>query len=205
MIEFVHPEALLLLPLAVLALRRRLWPRPLLGSLRVAALLAVVALIAQPFLAGAAQGRDVVLLLDRSRSMPARARADAAEFADEVEQRLLPGDRMALVGFGRAALVDVPPTGVFSWPVDLREVGAEGSDLAAAIEAGLLLIPPGRQGSLLLYSDGEATARDPEAAARGALAAGVRIDAMAVRRMRPTAEMQDPSRSKEGCNKNLVG
>ncbi|MEC7584604.1 MAG: vWA domain-containing protein, partial [Planctomycetota bacterium] len=149
------PEAFLLLPLAALLLRRQLWPRPLVGCLRVGVLTALVALLAQPFVAGAEEGRDVVMLLDRSRSMPGRSATDAAEFAAEVAERLQPGDRLALVGFGRTAQLEAPLTPAFAWPPQTRTYDGDASDLAGAIESGLLLIPPGRRGSLLLVSDGE--------------------------------------------------
>ncbi|MCB9887488.1 MAG: VWA domain-containing protein [Planctomycetes bacterium] len=176
MIQFALPEAFLLVPLAALLLRRRLWPRPLLGTLRVLCLLALCALLASPYRPGAEDGRDLVLVLDRSRSMPAASLAAAQELADGIAAGLQPGDRLGVVTFGRKPAIERVPQRPFSWPQLGREVDVDGSDLAAAVGAGLTLVPPGRQGSLLVFSDGEANGGDLEGAARAAVRAGVRVD-----------------------------
>ena len=177
MIRFAVPEAWLLLPLAVLVLRARLWPRPLVGTLRVLFLIAVCALLARPWIPGAEDGRDVVIVLDRSRSMPSEAIGQAAELAEQLGDRIEPGDRIGVVSFGRKPAVDLVPTAPFRWPQFVREIDPDGSDLAAALAAGLSLIAPGRRGSLLVISDGDYTGSDLGAAARAALRQGVRIDA----------------------------
>ncbi len=182
MIRFAAPEAFLLVPLAALLLRGRLWPRPLVGTLRCCVLLLLAALLAQPYRAGAEDGRDVVLVVDRSRSMPTEAQLAAQELGAELGRQLAAGDRLGVVGFGRAPSVDLVPQRPFVWPSAVRPVDVDGSDLAAAVGAGLALIPPGRQGSLLVISDGEANGGDLEAAARAASRAGVRIDTVFVPR-----------------------
>lgn len=177
MVRFVLPEAWLLLPVAILILRGRLWPRPFVGVVRVLFLVAACALLAQPWIPGAEDGRDVVIVLDRSRSMPPDAVAHAMELAGQLDQRTLPGDRIGVVTFGRKPAVDLVPTAPFHWPPFAREIDVDGSDIAAAVTAGLSLIPPGRRGSVLVISDGEHTGGDIEAAARAALRQGVRVDA----------------------------
>lgn len=172
------PEALLLLPLAALLLRGRLWPRPFVGVLRVLLLVAVALALAAPWWQGLTDGRDVVLVLDRSRSMPANGLAGVPELSSQLGARAEPGDRFGLVGFGRKPVVDLVPQAAFSLPPAPRPVDPDGSDLAAAIDAALALLPPGRQGSLLVVSDGEADGGDLGAAARAALRRGVRIDAV---------------------------
>lgn len=182
MIHFATPEAFLLVPLAVLLLRRRLWTRPFVGTLRVLLLLAIAALLAQPWLPGAVEGRDVVIVLDRSRSMPAQGGAEARELATQLSERLLPGDRIGLVTFGTKAAIEVVPESPFAWREGTNVVVPDGSDLAAAVTAGLSLVAPGRHGSLLVLSDGEHTGGDLEAAARAALRTGIRIDTQLVAR-----------------------
>ena len=103
--ELLRPEALLLVPLFALALRRGLWPRPLLGVLRVAALVCLCAVLAQPTIGTVADGRDVVFVVDRSRSMPPDHLAKAREFAAEVARAGLAGDRFGVVEFAREAKV----------------------------------------------------------------------------------------------------
>lgn len=177
MIRFAWPEAWLLLPLALLVLRGRIWPRPFVGTLRVLFLALVCAMLAQPWVPGAEEGRDVVIVIDRSRSMPPAVRDRTMELAEQLTERLEPGDRIGLVSFGKQPVVDLVPTAPFDWPEAAREVDADGSDLAAAVTAGLALISPGRQGSLLVVSDGQHTGSDLDAALRSALRSNVRIDA----------------------------
>jgi Mg-chelatase subunit ChlD len=195
-IDCVHPEAFLLLPLAALLLRRRLWPRPFVGVLRVLLLVALAAMLAQPSWPGEQDGRDVVLVVDRSRSMPASPDA-ARELLAQIGEHLQPGDRVGLVTFGRRPLVLGTPRAPAVWPDGERAVDADGSDLAAAVMAGAALVPPGRNGSLLLWSDGEHHGGDLEAAARAAVRAGLRIDTHHVSRAAgadvAVADLQAPS------------
>jgi len=175
-IAFESPEALLLVPIALLVLRRRVWPRPLVGVLRCALLVALALLLAGPSWPGEQDGRDVVLVVDRSRSMPPEGLAAAREIATQVAAKLQDGDRLGLVGFGAKPVVEAAPRAPFVWPDAVRAVDGDGSDLAAAIAAGLALVPPGRHASLLVVSDGEHTGEDLEAAERAAVRADVRID-----------------------------
>ena len=179
---FVHPEAFLLVPLAVLLLRARLWPRPLLGTLRLLALLAAALLLAEPSRPGDEDGRDVVLVVDRSRSMPSDGAAKVREFAAALAAAMQPGDRLGIVGFGQKPVVESVPQAPFAWPESERIVDVDGSDLAAAVAAAVTLVPPGRQGSLLVWSDGEHTGGDLEAAARQAVRSGLRLDAVSTPR-----------------------
>lgn len=180
MIHFAAPEAFLLLVLAGLLLRRQLWPRPFTGCLRLLLLLAVTALLAQPWLPGDTDGRDVVMVVDRSRSMPTSALADTRELATQLAERLQTGDRLGVVTFGRKPGVELVPQAPFVWRDPTRNIDPDGSDLAAAVTSALSLVSPGRHGSLLVLSDGEHTGGDLEAAARAALRAGIRIDAQLV-------------------------
>ena len=182
MIRFAAPEAFLLLPLLALLLRRQLWPRPFVGILRVLLLVAATALLAQPWLPGDTEGRDVVLVVDRSRSMPSAALAETRELASQLAERLQPGDRLGLVTFGRKPGIELLPQAPFAWRELARSIDPDGSDLAAAVTSALSLVPPGRRGSLLVVSDGEHTGGDLEAAARAALRAGIRIDTQLVPR-----------------------
>ena len=197
MITFAMPEAFLLVPLAALVWKRRLWPRPFVGVLRVLLLGLATALLAQPYVPGEADGRDIVLVLDRSRSMPAQGVGEAQELAAQIADHLHPGDRLGLVSFGRKPAIELVPQAPFQWPATSRAIDVDGSDLAAAVDAGLSLVPPGRHGSLLVISDGEHTGGDLEGAARAARRAGIRVDTQLVPRAVgadvAVADLQAPS------------
>jgi Ca-activated chloride channel family protein len=138
----------------------------------------------------AAEGADVVVLLDVSRSMtaadapPSRLHR-ARRSADAVLGRLGAGDRAALAAFAGHGVLLTP---LSSDAGALREllphldetlIGAGGSNaddgIAVALEA-LSASPPGRPRAILLLSDGEDPAgRGADAAAAAAARAGVRI------------------------------
>ncbi len=183
MIQFVHPEAWLLVPIAALFLRRRLWAgTPLVRALRATILLVIAALLADPQLAGGHPGRDLILVVDRSRSMPVEGLALTQELAEAAMRQRRAGDRVGLVAFGRDAAVEASPAEDYRYAPPARSVDPDGTDLAQGLQKALALVPPGRLATLLLVSDGEGTGVDPASVAREALRLGVRIDARAVRR-----------------------
>jgi len=182
MIRFVHPEAFLLAVPFVLLLRGRILERPLLTTLRVLLLACLLILLAEPYRPGATTGRDLVLVLDRSLSVPSTSLERSAELLKLAKTHSRSGDRIGLVTFGRDAAAEAPPTEDFSWSLPTRNLDREGTDLALGIETGLALIPDGRQGSILLISDGESNGKDPMLAVQEALRRGLRIDTVAVRR-----------------------
>jgi uncharacterized membrane protein len=177
-IRCVHPEVLLLVPLVAVLLKARLWPRAFVGALRVAVLLLLAALLAELSWVGADDGRDVVFVVDRSASMPADALGKAREFAQQVAAAQTAGDRLGVLSFGRNAVVESLPQAPFAWPETAAPVDGEASDLAGAVEAAQALVPAGRQGSLVVLSDGEHTGGDLDAAARAVVRQGLRVDTL---------------------------
>lgn len=183
MIQFVHPEAWLLLPIAVLLLRRRLFAATrFVIVLRLLLLGALAGMLAEPQLSGGQPGRDLVLVVDRSHSMPAEGLRLAQEIAEQAVTQRRAGDRIGLVVFGRDAAVEASLAEDYRYQPPARTVDSDGTDLAQGLQKALSLIPPGRFATVLLLSDGEGTGVDPASVAREALRLGVRIDARAVRR-----------------------
>ncbi len=183
MIRLLAPEALLAIPLALLFLRGRIrHPQPLVLLLRVLVLLAIGGLLARPYRRGAEEGRDFVLVADLSRSVPSEAHRRIEEIHGKLAAAVRPGDRIGMVVFGRQSAIEWLPEARSRYRPPIRAVDREASDIGEAIERALALLPEGRQGSLVLFSDGESTGGDPLAAAREALRRGVRIDAYPIRR-----------------------
>lgn len=176
---FLHPELLLLVFPAAFAwwkLREKeLWT----DAVRALALLLLVLAFARPYLETAQEGRDLVFVVDRSRSMPEGARESALELVRLAEDARRAGDRVAVVGFGAAAAIERLPSDTARFSAFDRAVDAHGSDLGEALETALELLPRDRPGSIVVLSDGEANGRDPVDAARRAFSRGVRIDARA--------------------------
>ncbi|GIW70949.1 MAG: VWA domain-containing protein [Planctomycetota bacterium] len=184
MIALERPEALLL----ALPLGWAVWRWGLGGGragvrvLRALLLAVLVLLLAGPRWQRGAPGRDLILLIDRSRSAGTAHEQRLAEIAALAERARGPHDRIGMVVFGREARVELSPRSDFAYHPPRQSPDPDATDLGAAIRAGLSLIPEGRPGSLVLVSDGEANAGEAEPAALLARERGVRIDAFVLRR-----------------------
>jgi uncharacterized membrane protein len=149
-------------------------PATRLRRLLRAALFGVLALaLARPAVLLPRRGGTLVVVADRSASMP----AESAEVEDEVLRRLASArgvhDRLAVAAFGARAAAESAGEGFHGFTAD---VGREASDLAAALDLALGLLPAGDAGRLLVVSDGRWTGRDPEGAAARAALRGAAID-----------------------------
>ncbi|MEZ5964143.1 MAG: VWA domain-containing protein [Planctomycetota bacterium] len=169
--------------MVLLLLRRGAWH----GSrvvvvLRLALLLALAGVLADPVLPLGQPGRDFVFVVDRSRSMPGDAMAAVDELARQVLAQRRPGDRIGMVTFARDAAVEAAPSETWAFTPPARTLDVDGTDLGRGLQKALALVSPGRRATLLLVSDGENTGADAADVARAALRAGVRIDAKVVRR-----------------------
>jgi len=179
---FAHPELLLLvLPAALVWWRWRGGER---GTRLVRALVLALLVLAAagPYLRTGEKGRDLVLVFDRSRSMPAEAEAAALELAAGAEGARRAGDRVAVVAFGAEAAIESAPSERTRFQQFTRAVDRDGSNLGLALDTALALIPEDRRGSILLLSDGESNGREPLTLARTAFARDVRVDVVPVTR-----------------------
>lgn len=183
---FLHPELLILLVPAIAAGWRWRGSGRATPAIRLLVLVLLVLALAEPTVRTAATGRDLVLLVDRSRSMPAEAGPTSLEIARLAEEERTPGDRVAVVAFGTKPAIERLPSGEGRFSGFERTIDPDGSDLGSALETALELLPADRPGSILLLSDGEGNGRDPIPVARRAFARGVRIDVR--RSSRPRAQ-----------------
>ncbi len=174
--SFLYPQALLLLvPFAVLLFR---WGR-LQGwvmALRVAVVTALTLALSQPHLVLSRGGSDVVVVVDRSRSMPVGSEQTAEELVKLLQPQRRPGDRLGVISFGREARVDLALTADGAFGGFQSSIDGEASNLARALDAAFELIPPERTGRVLVVSDGRATGADARAAARRLAARGIALD-----------------------------
>ncbi len=174
--SFSLPQALVLLvPLGLFLWKRGARPGPPM-PLRWGLLVLAVGALAGPELVLRHAGSDVVVVVDRSRSMPLDSDRVALELVKLLEGQRRPGDRLGVISFGREARVEQPPSaagtlGGFSRPVD-----ADASELSAALDSAGALIPPERTGRVLVVSDGRATGADARGAARRLAARGIAVD-----------------------------
>ncbi|HEY8458910.1 MAG TPA: VWA domain-containing protein, partial [Blastocatellia bacterium] len=123
----------------------------------------------------------VVVVADRSLSMPQDAEAAQLEAIELIRRAMTSDDRLAVVSFGQTAAIErLPQTGAFGG--FLNEVGRDASNLAEAIDKALALIPQKSPGRILVISDGQWTGKDPAIAASKAAARGVAVDYRSLQR-----------------------
>lgn len=164
----------LALPLLA-ALWRFPLPTRLTNALRAAAV--VIVLLAVAGLAVRLPGRagTVVVVADRSRSMPGSSDAAHKELIDLLQGGMGAADRLAVVSFGQTAAVEwAGDSGPFAGFA--HEVGPDASNLAEAVETALALVPKDAPGRVLVLSDGRWTGRDPLSLAPLAAGRGVALD-----------------------------
>jgi Mg-chelatase subunit ChlD len=165
---------LLLVPLGVAWLA---WPLPNRGLklMRAAIFILVTVALAQLAVRRPDRSGTVIVVADRSESMPQNSDAAEKEIIGLLHKSMGPRDELGVVAFGREAVVEQTPQrsefGGFS-----AQVGPDHSSLNEAIATALGLIPPEGGGRILVLSDGKWTGNDPAAAAARAAGRGVPVD-----------------------------
>jgi hypothetical protein len=174
-VTLLHPVWLFLL--VPLGLSLWLWRMPtrLLTALRVSALLLAVLALAGLSLRLPSRAGTVVVVADRSASMPPGSESAQKEVIDLIASAMGPDDRLGVVSFGENVAVERPPQGG-AFAGFVTQVGGNASNLGEALETALALIPRDAPGRVLVLSDGRWTGRDPAASAPGAAARGVGVD-----------------------------
>src|SRR5580765_7936753 len=106
MIRFLYPELFLLAIPMWFAYRR--WGRAagVTGVLRIALLILLLAAIAGPQVNWGGHGIDLLVVADRSRSLPADADQRIRELIDNLHNNRREGDRVGLVTFGSKPAVE---------------------------------------------------------------------------------------------------
>jgi Mg-chelatase subunit ChlD len=165
--------ALLVVPLVVLATRRRT-PRRHLVALRAAAVAALALAAAGLELMAAVPDVTVVLVADRSDSIgPEGARAIRA-FLDGVRAQAGSHHHVGLVTFGADAVLEEAPSPHPRLALASRP-RTDGTNIALALERALEAIPEGYRGRIVLLTDGNATAGDLPQALDAVRARGVEL------------------------------
>src|SRR6185369_2245215 len=78
--------------------------------LRVAIAVLLVVALSRPELVWKSAGSDLILVIDRSKSMPPRSESSVEELVKLLEPQRKNGDRLGVVSFGREARVEMPLT-----------------------------------------------------------------------------------------------
>ena len=177
MLRFHAPELLLLaIPLALAYLRcGRV--RGITGALRVTMLVLLLLAAAGLEWNLSGKGIDVVVVVDRSRSVPDGAQTRYKELINNLQQSRQEGDRIGVVSFGAKSAVESLLASEGTLNQLTHEVQEDGSNLNEALHTALnLLDNRNRPARILVLSDGESNGASPRGAARRARDRGVPID-----------------------------
>lgn len=156
-LSFAQPLWLLLLlavPLVVLLARPRLramgrWRRRLAVTIRGLVLALIVVSLGQPLLARPDERLSVAFVVDGSDSVNGPLRAAMDDWLQQAEAAAKPGDRAAVVRFGRQAMYQ--PSSSAGAPAS---VDGTATDLEAALRLAGDLLPPAGGRRLVLLTDG---------------------------------------------------
>jgi Mg-chelatase subunit ChlD len=182
-VTLLHPHWLFLaVPLGVV-----LWlfppPSRLQRVLRCAGLVLLLLALAGFAVLLPSRVGTVIVIADRSASMPADAEVNQQAVVELLQSRMGSSDQLGVLSFGQKVMIDrAPQTGQFSG--FQSEVGRDGSDLADAIEMALQLIPRDSPGRVLVLSDGRWTGSDPASKASSAAAREIALDYRCLERPR---------------------
>ncbi len=171
----IHPIWLLLLIPLIISLKVWKLPSRLLKILRLTILLLILLAMCGLAVKLPSRAGTVVVVADRSHSMPPDSEAKQKEAIDLIQDAMGSDVNLAVISFGRAAAVEQSPqTGKFAGFVN--EVHGDASNLNGAIEKAMALIPRDAPGRLLLLSDGRWTGKDPSGIAAQATARSIALD-----------------------------
>ncbi|MCP4375347.1 MAG: VWA domain-containing protein [bacterium] len=156
-------------------------PGRLLQTIWVAVAILIVLSACDPGITLPSRSGTLVIVTDRSASMPTRATVDQKEVLNLITSKMPSQSKLAIVSFGQQAVVDRPPRpGAFTQ--FSSKIDPDGSNLAEALDTAVSLIPTGTPGRILVLSDGRWTGRTPMEAAQRASNSGVSIDYRLMRR-----------------------
>lgn len=171
---------LLLIPL-VAAWRAWRMPTRFLHWSRAVMLLAIVLAAAGLSLKLPQRAGTVVIVADRSRSMPTGSDATEKELIGLIQKEMSGNEELAVVTFGESAAIErAPQSGAFAGFTN--DVGADASNLSEGIARALSLIPKDAPSRIVVLSDGRYTGREPSAPAAQAAARGIPIDFRTIQR-----------------------
>lgn len=179
--EVLHPIWLILFIPLVVSLRVWKLPSRLLLALRFAVLSLILLAMCEVAVRLRMQAGTVVVVADRSRSMPLDGESRHKEAIDLIQSSKTSDSNLAVVSFGRTAAIEQSPQGG-KFAGFVSEVYDDASDLNGAIETALALIPQDSPGRVLLLSDGRWTGKDPSDAAAQAAARNIAIDYRLIQR-----------------------
>ncbi len=176
MIQFLYPEMLLLAVPMLFLLRRYFWQPGPTGWLRTLFMLSLLFALAFPQWFAAGRGMDIIVVVDRSRSMPVTEQT-VKDLINDLEDNRGLGDRISIVTFGTSAEVERELSETAITNEMIKAIDPNGSDLNEAILTAMdRRNNPQRPARIIVLTDGLYNGPSPLYAARRAREQGIPID-----------------------------
>lgn len=147
---------------------------------RVVLVAAVATALAEPRAVRYDDRLALIYAVDHSSSIQRQAGDAATEFVLQSVYGKPDRDEAGLVFFGRDAAVELPPRMTLPYETVNVRVDRDGTNLAEALSLSAAMLPEGRQGRLVLISDGVATEGDLDGVLADLGARGVAVDVLPV-------------------------
>ena len=177
MIRFDFPEVFLLAIPLYFAWQRWARVRGTTGWLRAVIVLLLLSALAIPRLDLAGDGMDIIVVVDRSRSMPEDSDQNTRDLINDLESNRRPGDRISVVAFGSHAAIERELSESAIFNEFTKVVDTHGSDLNEALLKALdRRTHRNRPARIVLMSDGLYNGPSPLYAARRAREEQIPID-----------------------------
>jgi Mg-chelatase subunit ChlD len=190
-LSFERPLVLLLFP-ACIGLVWLVWRtsrvympprrRTVLLVLRSTTAALLIAVLAEPRVQVSANDLTVAFLLDRSDSISPAAQVDEERWLADALRSKQPQDQAAVITFGGQPAIDraLSPEADPPRLSPSSNVDPSATDIAAALRAGVAVLPPSAARRVVLLSDGQENQEQVETAAALAATAGVQVDVVAL-------------------------
>ncbi len=181
--NFLYPVAFLLLLPVTVWLYYRPFRSPVLNIIRGVLYALVILILAGPQLKVSDRSGTVMVLVDRSRSMPPNAKIASEEYVRRLAASCPSDSRFGVVSFAAAANIEkLPGTGGFDG-LNSYIQNPDASNLTAGLKTALGQIPENSPGRIVLIGDGGWTGADPARTLAVAAARRIAVDYYQLKRI----------------------
>ncbi len=215
-LQFEQPLGLLLLILCVpiVWLARRSWAAVSRGKawasliLRLLVVILLTLAISHPMLVKRGEGLSLVVIADRSASIPQRLRDQNEKWLHAIGGTKRPEDRVGtIVVGGEAEILSRPETNAIV-PESLTFLGdTDATDLAAALRLAISIAPKDTANKVLIVSDGNENRGNLLKEAEAAAANGIPVDVVIDEYEHPNEivfeQIQAPTRTRVGATQDI--
>ena len=149
-------------------------PTGLLKAMRIVIYLLILTALAGLSIRIPTRSGTVVILADRSQSMPADTTDRASEIIHTIKKEKGAEDDLVVIAFANQTATEMMADGEFQGFE--TAVGSDASNYAEALELALSSIRQGRPGRILVVGDGRATGLNPRSTTARARARNIAVD-----------------------------